>query len=424
MRRWTDLVCVRVCVRDFCWYVRCDSLEFEAFDADDFELEDVLSQEIAARGKRERDAMQGDMNDARTPMKRGKKLNNTNNNQTVYVEYSSDGTFKMRNGVKMKGQWTAEEDGKLTELVRRYGTRRWSHISRALYGRVGKQCRERWNNHLAPDIKRGSWSAEEEDILIRVHREVGNRWSDIARHLRGRTENAIKNHWNATKRRKDGTSTPLRDYIMDYTSRQDSYPQDSSPCTTFDSYRAAGASPSHSTINKKEDAMNSNISTQDGFVSSNLRSSHVVQGASAVGTKSISVNSLSVPELHEPIVIKLAGNSHDYVEILNSHEQLTQDRVHHADLPNCEVASYASTVPLPECLMQDAKATLEGLVDAVRGHCPVVSLVLTMKSGSTEILKRFGGNCYMLSVSARKWEEAMQAVRLAVGFIKSSGQTR
>ena len=79
-------------------------MEFEAFDADDFELEDVLSQEIAARGKRERDAIQGDINDACTPMKRGKKLNNTNNNQNVYVEYSSDGTFKMRNGVKMKGQ--------------------------------------------------------------------------------------------------------------------------------------------------------------------------------------------------------------------------------------------------------------------------------------------------------------------------------
>ena len=413
----------RACfVMMFLCRIRCDSLEFEAFDEDDFELEDVLSQEIAAaaaRGKRERDANAERFQDASTPANREKK----SKTQDVYVEYSSDGTFKMRNGLKLKGQWTSAEDGKLVELVQRFGTRRWSHIARALYGRVGKQCRERWNNHLAPDIKRGSWSPEEEEILIRAHREVGNRWSDIARHLQGRTENAVKNHWNATKRRKDGNSTPLRDYILDYTSRQESAPLDSSPCTTIDSYRGAGVSPSHSTINKKEDAMNSNISTQDAFGTSNLCSSRAVQGASAVGAKSISVNSLSVPELHEPIVVKLAGNAHDYVEILNSHEQLTQDRAHYNEHLNCEVASYASTVPLPECLMQDAKATLEGLVDAVRSHCPVVSLVLTMKSGSTKVLKKFGGNCYMLSVSARKWEEAMQAVRLAVGFIKSSGQT-
>lgn len=393
-------------------------MQFEAFDEDEFALDDVLAQEIVDPSRAKRGSLTS-YDDAEPTMKRSKSVS-----EDVYVEYSVDGSFKMRNGMKLKGQWTVDEDTKLIDLVTRYGTRRWSLIARALYGRVGKQCRERWNNHLAPDIKRGSWSAEEEDVLIRAHREVGNRWSDIARYLKGRTENSVKNHWNATKRRKDGSLTPFREYIMEYTSRRSNSALDASPDTTTDSNRM-GPSPSHSTI-KKEDAMNSNISTQDGFVTtSRLRLSQAVHGAHTASAKSILVSSMSVPELHEPIVIKLDGNVHDYVEIINSHEQLTQDRTHYREtVKDCEVASYASTIPLPSVLMTDTKLTLKGLVDAVRNHCPVVSLVLTVKSGASDVLKKFGGNCYMLSVSARKWEDAMQAVRLAVGFIKSSGEEK
>ena len=102
----------------------------------------------------------------------------------------------------VKGPWTAAEDAKVVELVAEHGPQKWSLIASQLPGRIGKQCRERWWNHLNPNIKKDQWTPEEDQIILTLHQQLGNQWSAMTRFLPGRPDNAIKNRWNSSMKRR------------------------------------------------------------------------------------------------------------------------------------------------------------------------------------------------------------------------------
>lgn len=108
-----------------------------------------------------------------------------------------------------RGPWSKSEDAKLRQLVDIHQPRNWTTLATQLGTRSGKQCRERWLNHLDPDINKGPWTKEEDELLMRLHHEMGNRWSDIARLMPRRTDNALKNRFNSRLKKLygDGSAT-------------------------------------------------------------------------------------------------------------------------------------------------------------------------------------------------------------------------
>ncbi|KAF8380276.1 hypothetical protein HHK36_027758 [Tetracentron sinense] len=113
-----------------------------------------------------------------------------------------------------KGLWSPEEDQRLKNYIVQYGHSCWSSVPvKAGLQRNGKSCRLRWINYLRPGLKHGLFTLQEEETVLALHRLLGNKWSKMAQHLPGRTDNEIKNYWNSYLKKKVMKAEGLVDQI-------------------------------------------------------------------------------------------------------------------------------------------------------------------------------------------------------------------
>ncbi|ORD99003.1 MYBB [Hepatospora eriocheir] len=127
-----------------------------------------------------------------------KKLNSDFND--FHTQLKTNIRIHFNKGKLNRGPWNKDEDEKLRKLVGHYGARNWSFIAEKIGTRMGKQCRERWHNHLNPSVNKNPFTKEEKLLIIQLHSKLGNKWSTIAKHLKGRTDNSIKNFFNSLRK--------------------------------------------------------------------------------------------------------------------------------------------------------------------------------------------------------------------------------
>ncbi|XWS10350.1 hypothetical protein CRYUN_Cryun39dG0069600 [Craigia yunnanensis] len=229
--------------------------------------------------------------------------------------------------VLRRGGWSLEEDQKLIAYISRYGIWNWNEIPKhAGLSRSGKSCRLRWMNYLRPNIRRGNFTREEEETIVRLQKMLGNRWSEIAARLPQRTDNDIKNYWNTRFKKRvvennspSATTSPTEINSGIEAERENSSDADSSmfldnldldsPIPTLDdlpeptTYTFSPSGWNHAAVVDKSYTMQDNFVSSDNYweIQSFLEQPQMVVALDNEDCQAVSLNSQLW--LHEPLYV-------------------------------------------------------------------------------------------------------------------------
>ncbi|KAL0717819.1 hypothetical protein Bca4012_067141 [Brassica carinata] len=160
-----------------------------------------------------------------------------------------------------KGPWTMEEDLILFNYILNHGEGLWNSVAKASgLKRTGKSCRLRWLNYLRPDVRRGNITEEEQLLIIQLHAKLGNRWSKIAKHLPGRTDNEIKNFWRTKIQRRMKLSSSsenvnnIRDCLGNSQSSVMTRTDQGSSSKAFESLKSSDTTTSYNVMEQSNDS--------------------------------------------------------------------------------------------------------------------------------------------------------------------------